>query len=279
MILALAARMITRKMKLGSNELKLLFELEKQGKGVFSIEDAKRILETSPSSIWNVLYRLKQKGRIEELERGKFLLVPARAGYEGSWSETPLLLVSHLIEEYYVGFWTALNYWGMTEQVSRTIFVVTTKRKKPVQYGSTRFKFITISRTRFFGFAKEKVAEGTFNISSREKTIADCLMYPRYCGGLDEAVKAMWRAKDATDFVKLLEFCERLRVSSVIRRLAYVLEVLGIQDGVSSKIAANGFTGFIWLDPLGPKKVLQYSKRFGLLVNRTKAELTSWMSH
>ncbi len=29
----------------------------------------------------------------------------------------------------------------------------------------------------------------------------------------------------------------------------------------------------MWLDPLGPRKVLEYSKKFGLIINRTKDEL------
>ncbi|MCZ7362266.1 MAG: type IV toxin-antitoxin system AbiEi family antitoxin domain-containing protein [Candidatus Methanoperedens sp.] len=109
--------MITQNIKLGANELKLLFTIEEENKSVFSITDAKRILKTSAPSVWNVIYRLKKKGRIEEIEKGKYLLIPARAGYEGSWSEVPYLLVPHIIRAHYIGFWTALNYWGMTEQV------------------------------------------------------------------------------------------------------------------------------------------------------------------
>jgi len=37
----------------------------------------------------------------------------------------------------------------------------------------------------------KKIPPGYFNISSREKTIIDCMLYPKYCGGLDEAVKDM----------------------------------------------------------------------------------------
>lgn len=58
----------------------------------------------------------------------------------------------------------------MTEQVPNVVFVATTQRKKDLDYGDTRFEFITLSKKRFFGFVKEKTARGTFNISSREKT-------------------------------------------------------------------------------------------------------------
>lgn len=99
--------MITKEITLGEKELKLLFTLEKEGKSVFKVADAKRILGTSEASVWNVLYRLKRKARIEEIEKGKYLLVPARAGYQGLWSEAPFPLVPHLIDQYYIGFWSA----------------------------------------------------------------------------------------------------------------------------------------------------------------------------
>lgn len=264
---------------LGEHELKLLFTLEKEGKSVFSIADAKRILGASGASVWNVLYRLKRKARIEEIEKGKYLLVPARAGYQGLWSEVPFLLVPHLIDSYYIGFWSALNYYGMTEQVPRTVFVAAVKRKKDLEYGPTRFEFVTLSQRRFFGFVEEKAAGGIFTISSREKTIVDCLLYPRYCGGIDEAVKGIWNARRELDFAQLREFSTRIGVNVVLRRLGYILELLRIEKKTYATVAASRFRGLMWLDPLGPKEALEYSAKYGLIINRTKDELTGWMGH
>jgi predicted transcriptional regulator of viral defense system len=271
--------MATRELTLGRNELRLLFTLEKDNKSVFSTDDAKRILKTSEASVWNVLYRLKKKGRVEEIERGKYLLVPARAGYEPSWSEVSLLLVPHLINVYYVGFWTALNYWGMTEQVPRTMFIATTKRRRDVEYGPTKFEFVTLAKRRFFGFVHERIVGGSFAVSSREKTIVDCLLYPRYCGGLEEAVKGIWNARKDLNFDTLLEFSKRIGVSVVERRLGYVLDVLQIDKKMHSKLALEKLSGFMWLDPLGPRRALTYSREYGLAINRTKDELTGWRGH
>ena len=276
-IVALDATMATRKISLGPNELRLLFELEKERKSAFSIDDAKRILGESGPSVKNVLYRLKKKGRIDDLEKGKYLLIPARAGYEGAWAELPLLLISHIVDNYYVGFWSALNFWQMTEQVPRTIFVVTTKRRNDLDYGTSRFEFVTISRKKFFGIEEETVAGRTFNISSREKTIVDCLWYPKYSGGLDEVVKAISIASERLDYPTLWEHSKRLGVNVVMRRLGYILELLGLESKLGQEIAGARFNGFMRLDPIGPRKTKGYSNRWGLVVNRSKEELTSWM--
>jgi hypothetical protein len=51
--------MVTGQLKLGPNELKLLFTLEKEGKVVFRSGDAHRVLRSSDASVRNVLYRLR----------------------------------------------------------------------------------------------------------------------------------------------------------------------------------------------------------------------------
>lgn len=268
--------MPTRKLTLGPRELKLLFTLEKEGIENFRFADARRILGSTNDSIKSVLKRLKKKGRIEELEKGKYVLIPARAGVEGSWSEVPYLLVPTLVDAYYVGFWTALNYWGLTEQVPRTIFVATTKRKTEVTYGATTFKFVTLSKKKFFGWTETQMAGGSFKVSDREKTIIDCLDLPDYAGGMSETIKALWEGRDELDFAKLLNYAKRNGVSALIRRLGYILEVLDLAKTVRKKIASTKFNDYMWLDPKGPTKRLAYSKKYGLILNRTRTELLSW---
>lgn len=271
--------MATRELKLGPMELRLLFTLEEEGKSIFRSDDAKRILRSSDASVKNVLYRLRKKGRIEEIERGKYLLFPAKSGYEGKWSEVPFLIASELVSPYYIGFWSALNYWGMTEQVPSVTFVATTKRKKKkLTYGPINFEFITLSKKKFFGFVEEKIEGGKFNVSSREKTVVDCLLYPKYCGGIDEVIKGIWEDRNELDFEKVLDYSKKTGVKVVMRRLGYILEMLEIKN-YEDKIIKSNPKGFMWLDPIGPKKILGYSKKYGLIINRTKKELTTWMGY
>lgn len=268
--------MASRKLSLGPRELRLLFTLEEEGKEIFLIEDARRILGSTDDSIFGVLRRLKRKGRIRNLEKGKYLLVPARAGVEGSWSEAPQLLVRRLVDESYVGFWSALNHWGLTEQVPRTVFVATTRPKKSVTFGPTMFQFVTLSSTKFFGWTPAKIAGGSFLVSDREKTLVDCLDLPEYAGGMDEVVKGLWEGRRDLDFRKLLKYAKRQGVGVLVRRLGYLLEVLGLAPRVRRRIAATDFNGYMWLDPKGPKRRLGYSKEYGLILNRREEEILAW---
>lgn len=267
---------MTRKIFLGPNETRLLFGLEKEGKAVFSFEDATRILDSSKATAWDVIHRLHRKGRIATAQRGLYVLAPARAGIEGHWSENPFLILPHIINPYYVGFWTAMNHWGMTEQIPITIFVATTKRKRAVKYGGQTLRFVTISRRKFFGFTEEKIDGQTFNISTREKTITDGLVFPQYCGGMSEVAKAIWNSREKLDWNRLLAMTKRVAVDTAPRRLGYVLHLLRIRPEIVRSLAKQEWHGLRFLEPTGPKKALSYFKEFGLTLNVSDSKLMSW---
>jgi predicted transcriptional regulator of viral defense system len=99
-----------------------------QGKHVFRLEDAAPYW-SSPQMARKALSRLERRGWLKRLERGLYLVVPLDAGPIGHWSEDPLVIVAQLAPESAVAYWSALHYWGMTEQIPRTIFVQTLKRR------------------------------------------------------------------------------------------------------------------------------------------------------
>src|SRR3989304_3843149 len=78
-----------------------------------------------PRAPSDVIYRRRGKGRVIDVRKGEYLLVPARAGIGAGWSESIFRAVDAVVrEDYYVGFWSAMNYLGMTEQVPRVVDVV-----------------------------------------------------------------------------------------------------------------------------------------------------------
>jgi predicted transcriptional regulator of viral defense system len=175
-----------------------------------------------------------------------------------------------------------MNYWGMTEQIPYTVFVVTTKRKRNLKFGYQKFQFVTFSKTKFFGFIEETRGKTKFNISTKEKTIVDGLMYPQYCGKISEVAKAMWNSRKEINWEIILEMVKKIGLSVVLRRLGYLLTILEIKDdtdNIIDDIKREQFKGFHFLDPTGSKKRLDYSKEYGLIINRTRNELLGWMKY
>jgi predicted transcriptional regulator of viral defense system len=272
---------MTQSINLGPQENRLLLTLAEKGISVFSFDEAKDILQTSNPSVRHVLMDLTRKGRLQRIQRGKYLLVPEKAGRELYWAESPWVIVPHLIDVYYVGFWTAMNYWGMTEQIPYTVFVVTTKRKNSLKFGNQKFEFVTLSKKKFFGFVEQNASETeTFNISSKEKTIVDGLMHPEYCGGIPEVTKAMWNVRKDVNWKEVLEMAKKIKVDVVLRRLGYLLNILQVEYNISESIIKNLKPyRYHYLDPSAAKTIINHSIAYGLFINRTKEELLGWKDY
>lgn len=269
--------MATENIRLGSNESRLIFTLERNGQVAFTFKDAQAILGTSNKSVYRVLDRLKLKRRIRRVTKGIYLLSPAKSGLEGHWTEHTFAVLPRLLgRDYYVGFWSALAYWEMTEQLPRTTYVVITTRRENLVFNNQRIRFVTYSASRFFGQVQERIGESEFNISSREKTIVDSLAHPEYSGGISEIAKAIWTTKDKMDINRIAENAERMQILAVKLRLGYLLELLGFNKETYSSLLPQKSAGAPWLDPSGKKKAVGYSSRWGLRLNVPPEIILHW---
>jgi predicted transcriptional regulator of viral defense system len=267
----------TQNIRLGPNEAKLIFTLERDGRILFTSKDAQAVLATSNKSVYRVLDRLKAKRRIRQVRKGLYLLSPAKSGIEGTWTEHVFTILTGLLgNDYYVGFWSALGYWGMTEQLPQTTYVTVTKRVRTLTFDNQRIQFVTYPRVRFFDYTQEKVGEAEFNISGREKTIVDSLAHPQYSGGISEVAKAIWTAKDEIDTGRMIDDAEKMGILAVRLRLGYLLELLDFDIGVYSSLLPQHPTGAPWLDPSATKKAVGYSNRWGLKLNIPRNVILHW---
>ena len=86
---------VAKGIRLGPHETRLLLELEARESDLFTIDDAREILGVR--DIAPVLHRLRSKGRVVEVRKGRYLLVPARAGIAGGWSESVYRVVDAVV--------------------------------------------------------------------------------------------------------------------------------------------------------------------------------------
>ena len=257
--------MVTQKIQLSNIEIKLLFTLERQSKEVFTVKDAAKILEdTSKQVIWDTLSRLVKKHRIERIERGKYILIPAKAGLKAVWGVRATELLKSFSQEYYISFWSALAYWGITEQIVKTLYISILKRKKSIQYLDTRYEFVKLSKKHFFGY----VERNGINVASVEKLILDCLKHPEYSGGLSEISKIFYDSEVKINWDNLLVYLKKFNVNAVERRLYFLLDYFNLKENVVYRyLSKRKFEGYRLLEPSRSKNTGKYNSKFGLRIN------------
>jgi len=238
----------------------LLNSLAKKG-NTFSFVDALKISNLSTKSLQKVLYRLRQSSAIERIEKGKYLIIPLGAE-KGKYTLHEFVIGSLLVEPYSIAYWSALNYYGLTEQIPTTVFIQTITRKfntNPEVFG-VKYKITKAKKEKMFGIRKEWIEERPIDITDREKTIIDCLDKPQYCGGIIEVAKALKNNK--FDRKKLENYAQRIGNSGVIRRLGYLCELLNMKI----KLPKLNTRNYLLFDPTMPEKGPK-SAKWRLIIN------------
>lgn len=238
----------------------LLNSLAKKG-NTFTFNDALKISNLFTKSLQKVLYRLQQSSAIERIEKGKYLIIPLGAE-KGKYTLHEFVIGSLLVEPYSIAYWSALNYYGLTEQIPTTVFIQTITRKfntNPNVFG-VQYKIVKIKESKYFGIRKEWIEETQINITDKEKTIIDCLDKPQYCGGIIEVAKALKNNK--FDRKKLENYAQRIGNSGVLRRLGYLCELLNIKI----KLPKLNTRNYLLLDPTMPEKAPK-SAKWKLIIN------------
>lgn len=259
------------------SESLLLSSLSGKGTTIFGLKDIVRLLKCNYPYAKVVANNLAKKKWIVVLKRGTYLIVPLSAGTESHYTEHEFVIASHLAAPYYIGYWSTLNFYRYTEQTPFTVFVATTKRAANRKILDIRYTFITLNRKKFFGFREAAVDAHHVNVSDPEKTLADALDHPEYCGGVGEVAKCLWNAKDAVSFDRLVEYAVRMENAAIVKRLGYLVETLRID--IESKFLSDWrkliSRGMSPLDPIMPRKGT-YTTRWNLLVNVPKDTLEEW---
>ena len=235
--------------------INLINKLAKKG-NIFTFNEAKDTFGTNFYVTKVILSRLEKRGWIERIEKGKYMIIPLGAE-KGKYTLNEFVIGSLLVKPYAIAYWSALNFYGLTEQIPNTVFIQTTARKKKqeTEIFGVRYKIIKIKSEKLFGIRKEWIEETQINITDKEKTIIDCLNKSQYCGGVIEAAKAL---KNGTlDKKKLSEYAQRIGNSGVIRRLGYLCDFLRIDIDVPMIETRN----YLLLDPTMPNKGKKDAKR------------------
>ena len=264
---------------IGPKEAELIANLSDKRIRVFSVAEAADLMKISRSIASDLVLRLLKKKKLIRIEKAKYLIVPPEAWKTGEYTEEGIIIASQLLTPYYISYWTALSFYGWTEQPSRTIFIATTKQKQTIEMQGTNFRFVRLSSERFFGFNEHWIGNQKVSVANKEKTIVDCLDQPRYCGEIVEAVKGLWNGRKELSFENIIEYARKMNNGAIIKRLGFLMDTLEIhKPKLRMKMKKNITSGYVALDPGSEVKGF-HNKEWNLRINVNPDNLTEWRTH
>jgi len=237
-----------------------IHSLSKNG-NTFTFSDAIDILGSDKNITKVILSRLESNGWIERIEKGKYIIIPL-GSEKGKYAFHEFAIASMLVRPYCISYWSALHYYGMTEQIPNTVFIQTTARKKNqhLKIFGTSFQIIRLKQEKMFGIRNEWIEETKINIVNREKSIIDCLDRPDLSGGMHGVATAI--KEHELNIVALSEYAIVIGNTAVIRRLGYLCDTFGIKINLPQPPTRN----YLYLDPSLPHRGPKNS-RWHLIIN------------
>ena len=247
--------------------VELIRRLAAEGHRIFTSQQAKEfapVLGISPDYVRQSLHYMTKAGWIVRLHKGLYAISSAVPGVA---SAHEFEIAMALVEPAAISHWSALHYHGLTEQLPRRVFLLTTtetsiprirgEKAKDVQKGYIAagiiYQFVRVKPERFFGTEKVWIDEARVTITDPERTLLDGLTMPGYCGDFAEVLHAFEVRGNALDLDRIIPYALKLD-AAVAKRLGWVLERQGIEPSMLEPLTTLPIKGYRMLDASGPRK-------------------------
>lgn len=239
--------------------------------GPFTASEAATATGMERPCVARLLRHLADQGWLSRLQRGLYTTVPLEAEDPEAWSADPWAVAAAAFAPGYVGGWTALSHWELTDQIfSTTVFI--TAREVPRRrrsIGGARMELRHRDASALFGTRRVWRAGIPVATSDGERTLVDCLDDPSLGGGLRHTAEALTTYAEGLDtrWNQMLEYGDRLGNRTVFKRLGYLVEAFELADDeLIEACLARVSAGIGRLDPALPA-VGPTATRWGLRIN------------
>jgi len=209
---------------LSKTEAKVVLSLEAEGLELVTLDGIRKRAAVSPGFSRKLAHDLVQRGWLQRVRRGTYLLNPSRHGPDALPDTDPLRIGSRLVEPYYFGFATAAELEGLFPQASRVYYIVTTARWVPSRERAGRFRVVRVTPRRFFG-AHTLLRRGVeLKVSDRERTLVDSLNRPEFSGGMAGVAQIFALAKPKLNWSRFGSYLDRFGNRSLTLRAGFLAE-------------------------------------------------------
>jgi len=251
--------------------VQLLEKTVKEFGPIFTIEQISSIPENkiyASNQIHKLVSKLSQSGWIEILKRGTYAVKSPLY----SSDIPPFAIANALVQPMAISHWSALAYHGFTTQnpvmiqASTPYKVVTPEMRLGAAYRprgraswrafDLEFEYIFVKKDRFWGFLKIWADSWAHvDITDRERTVLDLIVRPDIFGGIRAASEILEGALSQIALDRLVVYALRYDVGTVIKRLGWLLEKMGVETSLLLPLRRYPVAGTILLDPNQPKSV------------------------
>ncbi|MBI4005514.1 MAG: type IV toxin-antitoxin system AbiEi family antitoxin domain-containing protein [Gammaproteobacteria bacterium] len=246
---------------LGKADRERLSAILRGTKGTVSVAEAADLLKIPGNDVAKMLSRWAGKGWLSRVRRGLYVPVPLESRTTDIPLEDAWVIASCLYNPCYIGGWSAAEYWDLTEQIFRTIMLMTTQRprERKLSIKGTDFLIRTVSEKAMFGLKPVWRGQIKVDVSDPARTVLDMLSDPQLGGGIRSTVDMFtnYLKSDKKNLDLLVNYADKLGNGAVFKRLGFLIErLLPDETGILMQCRKRLTLGNAKLDPQLPAENL-----------------------
>ncbi len=213
---------------LGVTERARLSQLIRRTQTTISVKEAAKILKLTTEQAAKQLAVLAKKGWLSRIKQGVYLPIDIPATNTNVIAEEPFTIAQKLFQPCYIGGMNAANYWDLTEQIFKSVTVMTQKKvreRNPIIAGN-EYYIHSIKAEYFFGLKTIWNNNIKVQISDPTRTVVDMLIFPQFCGGVRfivDVINDYYQSK-YKDIDLLVEYLTKANNGAAIKRMGFLAE-------------------------------------------------------
>jgi len=254
---------------ISKEEIALISRLEYENIRVLSRKYLLMLYKNDAQKVDYLLSDLTEKGRLKQLARTKYLVIPIKAPYQ-EWSENEFIIADALLDgkDYYIGYNNMFNFYGFTQQIPQTTFILNTRFSKKKIIDGKNYKFIKINENKLYGLTALEIDERKIRISDKERTLVDLIYYFKPVGTIKEALRVLKNEIKKINLNKFIKYAAKFPNIATKKRIGYCLSNLRIKDD-AIKSLIKSISKSNTLTPLYESKSRKgkIDKRWKLIIN------------
>lgn len=193
-------------------------------------ETALEIIEKRPIS-FHYLYneyinKLRRQGKLLHPQRGIYVAVPPTMIDDDSFQPDRYLIASKIQSQYYLGYHTALEFYGCAYSSYNEIYIVVPIERKFREFDFKQVRYHPVFTLHHnMGVKRTLHRNHEIKVSSPSRTFLDCIDRPEYAGGWEECIKSLegLAGVSSTDLKHLLG---KIGKDMLFRKSGFILSLL-----------------------------------------------------
>ena len=193
----------------------------------------------------NLVTKLVKNGWLIRIKRGLYAI--SDLSTRGFLTLSPYVVANLLVSDSYVSFESALQQYGMFDQLTGKAISVSLKMYKAVKLNSTEYSFVKTKPEYYFGWQEVNVDNKSARVATPEKALIDMVNFHKSQYAIDLVIEKLQEYKNDLDMARLNDYLSRFSLTTV-KIFGLIFDLIGINSDKLYELAKTKH-GTHWMLP------------------------------